>query len=215
MESANWKKRLTTFAVYKALGNTIAVTLFFVAYFYLLNHPAYPVREAPLLPLDGKLPILDWSAWVYFSLWVYIGLPAALLYTLQALRHYLYGALVLAVCGLSVFFLFPTAVPHWPVDWSQYPVLEFLKSKDNAGNAFPSMHVAYAVFAAFWLNAILHSCGGNRLLRWLNLLWCIAIILSTITTRQHVWVDVIGGILLALLITPFNLWWSRKRKVSP
>ena len=213
MESVKWKQRLTRLMLWKALGTSLAIFLFFVAYFYLLDHPAYPVREAPLLPIDGKLPILDWSALVYFSLWIYISLPAGFMINLRAMSHYLLGATVMALVGLSFFYFFPTSVPNSPADWTHYPLLEFLKSKDHSGNACPSLHVAYAVFAASWLHEILRISGTGLLPKGINIIWCVAIVLSTLTTRQHVWIDVLSGIFLALVVSPLNLWWAHRRKV--
>jgi hypothetical protein len=59
-----------------------------------------------------------------------------------------------------VFWFFPTTVPVFAVDWSQYPALQFLKATDVGGNAFPSLHVAFAVFTAVLLGRQLRSVGA-------------------------------------------------------
>lgn len=68
-----------------------------------------------------------------------------------------------------------------------------MKSVDVAGNACPSLHAAFCVFAA----AVLHAQLGNlKAPAWLtaaNVLWCLGILGSTVATRQHVALDAIAG----------------------
>jgi len=114
----------------------------------------------------------------------------------------------MAAIGLVVFWFFPTTVPAFAVDWSQYPALQFLKATDVGGNAFPSLHVAFAVFTAVLLARQLRSVGAPSWTQWVNLLWALGIVYSTLATRQHVLLDVIGGTLLAVLVS----WASPKRE---
>jgi membrane-associated phospholipid phosphatase len=72
----------------------------------------------------------------------------------------------------------------------------FLKNVDAAGNAFPSLHVATAIFSGIWLDHLLRRFGAPLWSRLFNWMWCIGIIYSTLATRQHVAVDVWGGLVL-------------------
>lgn len=74
--------------------------------------------------------------------------------------------------------------------------LALLEGVDTAGNACPSLHVAIAVYSALWLHAQLRQVGAGR--NWLaaNWTWCLAIVYSTLATKQHVALDALGGILL-------------------
>ena len=90
--------------------------------------------------------------------------------------------------------------PAFAVDWSQYPSLQFLKATDAGGNAFPSLHVAFAVFSAMVLARQLRSVRAPAWVRALNLLWALGIVYSTLATRQHVLLDVLGGTLLAFAV---------------
>jgi hypothetical protein len=210
MTGKDLRQRVFSHVLLKAVGSTAAIWVFFIFYFRVMEQPFFPVNTMPVYWLDHQMPVLEWSAWVYFSLWVYICLPNTLMHTVPALGQYLLGAFVLAVCGLSVFTLYPTAVPHWEVDWSLYPTLEFLKSKDVAGNACPSMHVAFSVFAGFWLHEMLKKVNAGTLWKLGNVLWGLAIILSTLTTRQHVWIDVFWGAPLGMVVFYLNFWWVRR-----
>ena len=77
-----------------------------------------------------------------------------------------------------------------------FPGSAVLQGIDKAGNACPSLHVATAAFSAVWLHRILCQMGEGRIAKGVNMAWGIAIILSTITTRQHVFLDLVAGVAL-------------------
>ena len=63
----------------KLIGVSAFMWLFFVAYFHMLRHPAYPVTTMPLTAFDRWLPFSPQSLWVYISLWIYIGIAPGLM----------------------------------------------------------------------------------------------------------------------------------------
>lgn len=198
----------------KGIGSTLVISVFFVGYFAVLNHPLREAQVMPLLALDQWIPVVPWSAWLYFSLWIYICLPSSLMRRAGELAYYLMGATLLSGIGLSLFYFLPTSVPVWEIDWNQHPALAFLKSSDAAGNACPSLHVAFAVYAGFWMSRMLHLLGAGRVWLTLNWLWCGLIILSTLTTKQHVVLDVLCGAVLGALVFWLNEWIARKAKFA-
>ena len=187
---------LTQHMYLKGFGTTIFISVFFGAYFYLLKHPVYPITVMPITLLDRLIGFQPAALSLYLSLWIYVSLPPAFLSTRREL--YGFGMSMAATClaGLAVFYFWPTAVPPVDIDWTQYPDVHFLKNIDAAGNAFPSLHVATAVFSGVWLHHLLRGFGAPQWLRILNLLWGIGIVYSTLATRQHVAVDVLGGLAL-------------------
>lgn len=180
----------------KALGTPLFIAVFFGAYFYFLKQPASPTTIMPTLWLDRVIDFEPRALPLYLSLWVYVSLPPALLATRGEL--YRYAAAMAATCliGLLVFYFWPTAVPAADIDWTRYPNVHFLKKIDAAGNAFPSLHVATAVFSGLWLHYLLQRFDGPRWIVALNALWGAGIIYSTLATRQHVAVDVLAGLAL-------------------
>jgi membrane-associated phospholipid phosphatase len=133
----------------------------------------------------------------YASLWLYVSLAPALAANMASLRAYVGGALLIAGAGLAIYWVFPTTTPSFGLDWSAYPALQFLKTADMGGNAFPSLHVAFAAYTAVAMAGELRSLRVPRWLRIFNWAWCVAIVYSTLATRQHVVIDVAGGLLLA------------------
>jgi membrane-associated phospholipid phosphatase len=72
-----------------------------------------------------------------------------------------------------------------------------LKAADRGGNAFPSLHVAFAVYSGAIIASELRSFSAPPWLRAANWVWCAAIVYSTLATRQHVAIDVAGGLVVA------------------
>lgn len=167
--------------------------VFFQFYFHLLHHPAYPVTVMPATAVDAAIAFSPAWVLVYFSLWVYVSLPGALQKGWWPLCWHGVSAWMLCVIGLTIYYFHPTTFVQPPVDWSTMPPGRILQSVDLAGNAFPSMHVAYALFACAWLQRELRQMQAPRWLHMANILWCLAIAYSTLATKQHVWWDVVAG----------------------
>ncbi len=193
----------------KMLGTTLGMTVFFIAYFGVLNHPLFPVRVMPLTVIDRLVGFQPAVLPLYLSLWFYVSLASALVADRRELVSYGLAAVGLSVVGLGIFLFWPTAVPPPGVDWSQHPGFTFLKGADAAGNACPSLHVAFAVFSAIWFERLLRQLGAGRGVRLFNWLWCLGILYSTIAIRQHVFLDVLAGAVLGAMVAALHLRWLR------
>lgn len=197
--------RLITLMPYKAVGTTVFMTLFFVAYLHLLHHPVHPVTMMPLTPIDHWIRFEPWSLPIYLTLWVYVSLVPALIESKRVLFGYAAAIGGVCVIGLVIFWLWPTAVPAPQIDWAQFPGFGALKNVDGTGNACPSLHVATAVFSGFWLHQLLRLSRAPSWLLIFNALWCVAIIYSTMATKQHVFLDVAAGVVLGAVGAIFSL----------
>lgn len=202
-------RRFATLWYLKALGTTTFMAVFFWCYFSVLAKPLQPVFEMPLTWLDQLIPFTPAAYSIYISLWVYVSLPPAFLGNFKVLLNF--GVWVTALCafGLLVFWLFPNKTPVFDIDWHLYPALAQIKSMDASGNACPSMHVATAVFSAFWIDAILVAATAPRAVRLISVLHCLAIIWSTLAIRQHVVIDAILGAILGVLFALPSLKFNR------
>lgn len=194
---------------FKFLGTTGFTLTFFSAYIYLLKNPAAHVTVMPVTLLDRLVGFEPLALPIYLSLWVYVSLPPMLMRTRREIIEY--GMWIGALClvALVIFYFWPSAVPPANIDWAAYPGMAFLKNADAAGNACPSLHVATAVFSAFWLHALLPSAGLGRVSRAVSACWCVAIVYSTLATKQHVALDVFAGTALGVLVA----WLSRPKPV--
>lgn len=196
--------RVVTLWPLKAVGTTGFMVLFFWGYFTVLHNPLTPPRVMPVTWLDTWIGFSPSAFPAYVSLWVYVSLAPAVLGNLRSLLGFgLWMGWLCAFC-LAIFWLFPTSTPSFPIDWSAYPEFALIKGLDAAGNAFPSLHVASAVFSAFWLNRAFGQIGAPKALQWLNALQCSVIIWSTIATRQHVVLDALGGVIVGAVFAALS-----------
>jgi hypothetical protein len=197
MESPTWRRQLAGRLLghwrLKAVGIPAFIGVFFVGYFLILKFPAFPVTRVPYLPIDRMVGFHPGSIALYLSLWLYVTFAPALLGERSELRLLGATATALAVVGFAIFFFWPTAVPNPDIDWSAHPSFMWLKTIDASGNACPSLHAAYALFAAVWIQRSLRRIGAPALLMLLNLSWCGGILYSTLATKQHVMVDLAAG----------------------
>lgn len=193
----------------KFLGVSGFMWIFFIGYFHVLRHPVRPLTEMPLTALDHWIVFEPAAMAAYVSLWLYVGIPAGLMASLRQLV--VYGLWIAALCatGLAVFYVFPTAIPppQLPADVARYPGFAILQGVDAAGNACPSLHVATAVFSAIWIERLLRDVGMPWPLRSINWAWVLLIVYSTLAIKQHVVLDAVAGVALALLFAVPSLRW--------
>jgi membrane-associated phospholipid phosphatase len=185
---------------YVKMGGTIVImTAFFVVYFWLLNHSRSPVTVVPRIFIDRMIAFRPGALPLYVSLWIYVPLAPALFLLTREMKVYTVAVLALSAVGFGIFILWPTAIPRPDVDASMVSSIAYLKAVDASGNAFPSLHVAFAVFTAILFERILQEMRSGLLLRAFNWIWCLGIIYSTIAIRQHVALDAVAGIVLGAI----------------
>jgi membrane-associated phospholipid phosphatase len=196
---------MSTHVYLKSIGTMLFIGLFFGAYFYVLKEPGYPTTVMPMTLLDRLIGFQPLTLPMHLSLWVYVSLPPALLETRRELYGYAMAMTGTCLAGLIIFYFWPTEVPAANIDWALYPEVDFLKSMDASGNACPSLHVATAVFSGIWLHHLLRRCGAPLWILIFNWAWCIGIAYSAMVTRQHLALDVLGGLVLGVSASYLSL----------
>jgi membrane-associated phospholipid phosphatase len=171
-----------------------------VAYCFLFYGATnyFPTRvpsTLPLLPLEGRIPLVPESVWVYLSYF-----PLLLVSGLRIARQPWIGraagaaALVITLSGI-IFLVHPTTITRLPFGGGGFSgsVLRWVRSIDPPNNCFPSLHVGLAAcgFLAWRKAEPRHGV--------IPLLWAGLIALSTLTTKQHYVLDVLGGLLVAAI----------------
>jgi len=208
------RERITTLWFIKSIGSLGWIAAFFVGYFWVLHHPMADVTVMPLTAIDRMVPFRPEALLLYASLWVYVSIVPALLKNFRELSSYGVATLALSAIGLGIFLAWPTAVPQFEVDMTRHPSISVLRGVDRAGNACPSLHVAFAIFTGIWMDRVLREMQATRVVLVLNWLWCLGIVYSTIATRQHVFLDVIAGSILGAIIAALHLaalgWYEQR-----
>jgi hypothetical protein len=194
--------------VLKAIGTSLIIGIFFVAYLHLLHHPRYPVTVMPSTALDRLVPFQPEALFLYLSLWLYVGAGPGLQLRWRELISYAAWSILLCVAGLTIFYFWPTQIPSSGLDPTAHFGFAMLQGIDAAGNACPSMHVAFAAFTAVRIDQVLRATRSPRFLRAANLAWATAIVFSTLAIRQHVVLDVGAGLLLGTLFALASLRWG-------
>jgi membrane-associated phospholipid phosphatase len=186
-------RRIAALFLLKMFSTMGFIALFFYLYFWVMRHPLAEMTVMPLIWIDEWIGFIPAAFPLYATLWLYIALGTALARDFRDLAAYGLASLAMSAVGLAVFILWPTKVPDFGIDWSLYPWLQFMKSVDVSGNAFPSLHAAFCVFTAVALHRQLKSLDAPRWVLAGNFLWGLGILVATIATRQHVALDVIAG----------------------
>lgn len=189
----------------KTLGITGFMLLFFLGYFGVMQHPLATPTVMPLTIIDEWIPFTPAAFGFYASLWLFVSLPPAFLLDLRQLLGYGLWIGALCISSLIVFWVWPTTIPPFGLDWEQYPTIAKIKGFDISGNACPSLHVATAVFSAAWLHHILRLINAPRWMAIANWIYCLIIIWSTIAIRQHVAIDAIAGTAVGLTFAQLSL----------
>ena len=170
-------------------GGALLVALFMVPARIHLGEPLRLDRSI----LDEWIPFLEWTIWIYVSYYLFLIL-AIWLPTNDKLRSdAAYGLMLAAIIGLFIFTVFPTSVPRQSPNLTGATGLlwQLLHAVDTMVNALPSVHVANTCLASVAL------ASRGRLWRIMTAAWAAMIIVSTLTTKQHYAIDVLGGFMLA------------------
>jgi membrane-associated phospholipid phosphatase len=197
------------------LSTSLLTGVFFVAYFFVQRHPAFPPAVMPLTALDLMIPFQAPAVIAYASLWVYVGVGPGTQRTLGEFA--IYGTWLFALCvtGLSIFYFWPTQVPAPSPAATDFPGFAMLHRLDASSNACPSMHVAVAIFTAIRIEEMLRSIRATVGVRVLNAAWFLLIAYSTLAIKQHVVLDVIAGALLGMGFALMSLRWRPTAVVRP
>lgn len=152
----------------------------------------YHVYEPKLLEfstVDKAMPFWSWTVWFYFTEYViffcaYFGLKES-----KNISKYFYAYMGILLVSTAVFIFYPVTFPR-----ADYPIagmglsdraLAFLRTHmDTPANCLPSLHVSSCFVSAF---CFLPECKKRA---GFFFLWSILVAISTMTTKQHYWVDV-------------------------
>ena len=182
---------LVSFALFRLA--LVVLTGIFLSYSYKTVNESFAPRVDFALPIDDRIPFIPWTGLIYWSYYgLFIGAVFAMRKTL--FTRVWVGVLVCNLTSYIAYYFFCAHVPHPDIsfvqpDWLNGMYRDFYML-DGPGNTLPSLHCA--------LSALL---GWNiRKHNKLWLLWALLISLSTLTTKEHVFLDLIGGWLLAAVV---------------
>jgi membrane-associated phospholipid phosphatase len=173
-----------------ALPLALAITWAYRSLQVLTADRAWPV---PRLPFEDQIPFRPQDVGIYLSMFGLLFLPW-LDNDPGRLRRYMAGVALATALACGIFWLWPTCVvrpeaPQAPWPW------RLMVAWDPPANACPSLHAAWALLAVLSLGSWMPRPARPLLGVWLG-----AILVSTLTTRQHVLLDLLGGLGLGVLV---------------
>lgn len=156
--------------------------------------------------LDNKIPVIPIFVIVYFGCYIFWIVNYILISRISKEQCYRLAIADLTgklICGI-IYIAYPTTNirPDIASSGIFVDMLKFLYSIDAANNLFPSIHVLVS-----WncFIGIRNSESVPKWYRYFSLFTAIMICISTLTTKQHVLVDVFAGLILSELTWQFAL----------
>jgi membrane-associated phospholipid phosphatase len=152
------------------------------------------------------IPLLTHTVWPYIAFFPYIFLTPVILWQSNIFIQYIISIIFAGTIGTLIWYVFPNGVIRpelLNIQNISSKILYKIYQKDHDTNGFPSGHVFYTLVTTYFL--------AIHFPQMMYLLWIFAltIVISTITTKQHYVVDIIGGI----LVTIVSIWFSKS--ISP
>jgi len=159
----------------------------------------------PKLALD-VFPV--WPVWVVpyvlcYPLWLGSFLWAMFKMDDRMFRSFIMAFIITCAVSVTIFITFPTYVPRAAFSGSDVftSLLRFIHENWGRYNALPSGHIYItALFAFFYIR-----WHPRQKLFWILIL--VIVSLSTLFTAQHYVVDILGGLLVALIGYYLGLRW--------
>ena len=159
--------------------------------------------------LDDMIPFVPFTVVIYlgcYLFWIVNYILIARQGKREVCRVFAADVMSRLIC-LAFYLVYPTTNVRPVVEaeglWNQLMI--YLYAADAADNLFPSIHCLVSWFCYAGLRR-------SNVPRWYRVFSCVMALLvciSTLTTKQHVIVDVVGGVALAEIC----LWIAKKPKV--
>jgi membrane-associated phospholipid phosphatase len=159
-------------------------------------------------PIDAFFPLLPWTIWIYFTEYLIFVCTWVLLNNNEERMRYWYSYMAILFFSILVFIFYPTNFPRhehpltgFGDNISVHVFQYFRDHMDTPANCLPSLHVSSCFISAFafW--------RGSKTKFWIFLAWSFAVAVSTLTTKQHYFIDVWTAVLLTFVsFYVFNYW---------
>jgi membrane-associated phospholipid phosphatase len=174
-------------------------------YILLAQHRYYDISVA----LDSWIPLSPVWIWAYLLYYPFCLIPLLLPPVLKDTRLFARvcaGFLIQFFVAWPIFYFFPTRIVHPALSGTTPSILavQGLYQVDAGYCIFPCLHVANSLYVALVLRRFLPA-------RWGAPIYLIVVLItaSTLLIKQHLFLDVLAGILLGLAAHAFFLGTAR------
>ncbi len=115
----------------------------------------------------------------------------------------------------SLFFIFfPTKItyhdyaPYIDSYSASYVMMMLIKKYDDTYNCFPSLHIANSIIACYYLIQ-----DKKIFIKVLSVIWLFLIFWSVISTKQHIFYDIVGGGVVAFISFKINAFFKKTEEL--
>lgn len=155
---------------------------------------------------DNRIPVIPIFVLIYFGSYLFWIVNYILISSINkdhCYRFLIADLLGKLICGI-VYIIFPTTNirPDITTSGVFVDMLRFLYNIDAANNLFPSIH---CLVSWYCFTGLRNHKSIPVWYRYFSLFMAIMICISTLTTKQHVMIDVLGGVMLAELTWQLSL----------
>lgn len=197
---------------YKFRGFVLFMALYGVFYVVPNFFSQAPAHQLPMLWIDQNTPFLPWT-FIFYTSDYFVFVSTIILHktkeTFDAFVRMMIMTLV--ICGFF-FHFYPTIYPrpeYLPqANFFIQFLMDIIANFDSPRNCFPSMHVALTGVATWSLRY-----KGPKTVALFSF-WSLLVYVSTLTTKQHYFMDVMGGLCVLGIVT-FANWLVFERKYFP
>ena len=187
--------RRVTRVPYHNTAPALALAVVIPAYHIISGFNRGRAANVPELAIDRAIQLEPAWMLVYGSVFLFAFLPALVVRGAELTRRVLWSYILVEFLAFAGFLAYPTSLPRPAVlgdgffPWT----LGLTYDVDSPRNCFPSLHVAWAFVAALSCYRV-HRGVGLAAMGWACLVG-----VSTLYTKQHYLVDVIAGVIMAIL----------------
>lgn len=195
--------RVSSFFGAKLLLFVVAMPLFTAGYVAAQYVSPFDPAIVPETWFDRAVPFASWWVWPYVSLYVFIPAGPVLWSRRQHMRDYIIALCITEAVCLTLFVMIPTGVPRLflengePLNWA----MRMIVTVDRPVNACPSLHASLVALTLI-AGSVAMRTASRRLRIAIHLIawpWAIAILLGTLGTKQHRFLDLVAGIGVAIV----------------
>lgn len=184
---------------------------FTAAFIYIfcgaMNGKEWVIQETLI---DKVIPFDASGIWLYLAFYIFI--PYAFFTVdMRGLKTLSIAFIVTSILSGVVFICLPSTIvyPQINADSVSSRLLAFVSRNDTERNCFPSLHASLIALCMFSL--ISHA---SALRRFAVIVLALAMFYSIIQVRRHVFIDLAGGFILAIVVWLLVAFWVREGRNS-
>lgn len=178
--------------------------LIYMPWFYYLERTVTLGYNVIQLPLDKKIPFIEFFIIPYYLWFAFIAM--AVFYFFFTNTKEFYQLVTFLVIGMTLFLIISTLFPngqmlrptHFVRDNIFTDLVKHLYILDTPTNVFPSIHVYNSIGVMIAINSSEQLKSKKWAIHLTNILGCL-IILSTMFLKQHSVLDVVGAGIFATI----------------